>query len=350
MLSQSLVAFGAPLESRESPTPAPQGSEVLLKVRHAGVCHSDLHIQDGHFDLGGGRKLSLASIPLPHVLGHEIEGEIIAAGPDAAAARIGTHRAVYPWIGCGECTACLRGEENLCVSPRQLGCSPGVAGGYATHVLIPHPKYLLDYGDVPPALAAVSMCSGLTAYGAIRKIGQIPADEQILVIGCGGVGLMGIGFARTLTGRAPLAADIEETRLAAACDAGADATYNTKDPRAPKRILADTEGGVFAAVDFVGSEASFAFANAIVRKGGRIILVGLFGGAMTMPLPMFPLRALGLIGSYVGTLAEAQDMMELLRDSTIAPIPIGTRPLSAAGQTLDDLRQGRITGRAVLVP
>lgn len=350
MLSQSLVAFGAALEACEAPTPVPQASEVLLKVHHVGVCHSDLHIQDGHFDLGAGRKLALHFIPLPHTLGHEIEGEAVAAGPEAAGVTIGARYAVYPWIGCGDCAACRRGEENLCAWPRQLGCSPGAAGGYATHVLVPHPRYLLDYGTLPPALAAISMCSGVTAYAAMRKIGTLAGEDDMLVIGCGGVGLMGIAFACAMTGKAPLAADIDEARLAAAREAGAAAAYDGTDATTPGRVLADTKGGVAAAVDFVGSESSFALANAVVRKGGRIVIVGLFGGALTMPLPMFPLRALSLVGSYVGTLAEARAMLKLLREGRIAPIPIEARPLAEAARTLDDLRHGRITGRAVLVP
>ncbi len=350
MLSQSMIAFGAPLQAIETPTPAPRGTEVLLKVHHVGVCHSDLHIQDGYFDLGGGKKLSLENIPLPHTPGHEIEGEIVAAGPAAAGLQTGSRRAVYPWIGCGKCAACLRGEENLCARPRQLGCSPGAAGGYASHVLVPHPKYLLDYGAASPALAGPYMCSGLTAFAAIRKIAPLPAGEQILIIGCGGVGLMGVQFARTLTGQAPLAADIDDARLAAARAAGAAAIYDTRDATAAKKLFVDTGGGVFAAVDFVGSEASFAFASASVRKGGKIIAVGLFGGAMTMPLPMLPLRALSIIGSYVGSLAEAEAMLELVRAGKVDAIPVAIRPLCDANGALDDLRHGRITGRIVLVP
>lgn len=323
---------------------------MLLKVRHAGVCHSDVHIHDGYFDLGQGNRLPLSHFTLPHTMGHEVEGEVAALGPDAQGVEIGKRYAAYPWIGCGDCAACHRGEENLCARPRQLGCSPGIAGGYATHVLIPHPKYLLDYGAAPPGLAAAYMCSGLTAYSAISKACPLAADDQLLIIGCGGVGLMGVRFAPVLTGKAPLAADIDEGRLAAARDAGAALTYNTNDASAAKRLIADTRGGAFAVVDFVGSEASFAFANASVRKGGKIIVVGLFGGAMTMPLPMFPLRALTIMGSYVGSLGEAHDMMRLVSAGKVQPIPLETRPLGDAGRTLDDLRNGRITGRVVLAP
>lgn len=172
MRSFAITRFGAPLEQVEAPTPSPTGTEVLLKVAFAGVCHSDVHIHDGYFDLGGGNKLSLAQLKLPHTLGHEIEGEVVALGPAARGVEIGDRRAVFPWIGCGTCAACARGEENLCNKARNLGCSSGVAGGYADHVLVPHPKYLLDYGSTPSALAAAYMCSGLTAFGAMKKVGR----------------------------------------------------------------------------------------------------------------------------------------------------------------------------------
>jgi len=328
----------------------PQGSEVLIKVTHCGVCHSDVHLHDGFVDLGAGKRLEFSSLRLPHTLGHEIEGEIVAYGPAARGVRVGERRVVYPWVGCGSCAVCLRGEENLCSNPRQIGCSPGIGGGYATHVLVPHPRYLLDYGAVSPALAATYMCSGLTAYSAMRKAGRPEPGEQIVVLGCGGVGMMGIEFAKSLFGAAPIAADIDDDRLDAAKDAGAAALYNTGAPHAAKRLVADTGGGAFAVVDFVGSEQSFDFASRSVRRGGRIVLVGLFGGAMTMPLPMFPLRALTVTGSFVGTLADAEEMMALVRARQIEPIPVATRPLVLASRTLDDLRQGKIIGRVVLRP
>ena len=351
MLSQAVVEFGAPLQEMETPTPAPQGTEVLLKVRNAGVCHSDVHIHDGYFDLGGGNKMPMANIKLPHTMGHEIEGEVVAVGPDVKDIKVGARYAAFPWIGCGKCAPCLRGEENICVGgPRQLGCSNGVPGGYATHVMVPHPRYLLDYGQADPALGAAYMCSGLTAYAAMKKVGHLGPNDQVLVLGVGGVGLMGVQFARALFGKGPLAADIVDEHLEAAKKAGASATYNTKVDGEAKRLMADTGGGAYAVVDFVGSEKTFAFANQAVRRGGKIIVVGLFGGAMQMPLPMFPLRALTIGGSFVGSLGEAQDMMKLVRAGAVDPVPVTKRPLNAANQTLNDLRDGKITGRVVLTP
>jgi alcohol dehydrogenase, propanol-preferring len=349
MLSQVIVEFGAPLKPLEAPTPVPQGTEILIKVDNAGVCHSDVHIHDGYFDLGHGNKLPLANIKFPHTMGHEIEGEVVAVGPQASGVKIGERRAVFPWIGCGECPACKRGEENLCARPRQIGCSANVPGGYSTHVIVPHPRYLLDYGKANPSLAAAYMCSGLTAFGAMKKVGKAGPGDPVVVLGCGGVGMMGVQFARSLFGRGPIAADIDEGRLEAAKKAGAVATYNTKEPGIAKKFMAET-GGAYAVVDFVGSEATFAFANSILRKGGRIIVVGLFGGAMQMPIPMFPLKPMSIIGSFVGSLGEAQEMMEIVRAGKVDPIPVQTRPLSQATQTLDDLRNGKIVGRVVLQP
>ena len=350
MLCQAVVEFGSPLKELELPTPVPTGTQVLLKVHNAGVCHSDVHIHDGYFDLGGGNKMPMGALKLPHTMGHEIEGEVVAMGPDAKGVKVGERYAAFPWIGCGECAACVRGEENLCPRPRQLGCSANVPGGYATHVLIPHPKYLLAYGSTPSALAAAYMCSGLTAFGAMKKVGQLEPNDQIVVLGAGGVGMMGVQFARALYGKGPIAADIDEAKLEAAKKAGASATYNTKNPDSAERLSKDTKGGAYAVVDFVGSEATFAFANAVVRRGGKIIIVGLFGGAMSMPLPLFPLRALTIMGSFVGSLPEAEEMMALVRAGKVDPIPVQTRALKEANRTLDDLRYGRIVGRVVLTP
>ena len=349
MYCEAITEFGKPLRRIESPTPEPKGTEVLVKVAHCGVCHSDIHIHEGFIGLGGEAKLPLG-LPLPHTLGHEVAGEVIAFGPDAEGVEIGQRRALYSWIGCGHCAACLRGEENYCNAPRNLGCSAGTPGGYASHVTVPHPRYLIDYGATPPGLAATYMCSGLTAFGAMKKVPQLGPKDEVLVVGAGGVGMMGVQFAKHLFGKGPLVADIDEGRLQAAMGAGAKAAYNTKDPEALGKLMADTEGGALAAVDFVGSESSFAFANQAVRRGGKVIIVGLFGGGMSMPIPMFPIRALTIGGSYVGSLAEAEAMMEIVRAGKVDPIPVKEAPLSAANEVLEDLKAGKVIGRVVLVP
>ncbi|HET9686638.1 MAG TPA: alcohol dehydrogenase catalytic domain-containing protein, partial [Pseudolabrys sp.] len=114
---------GQPLQLNEQPTPQPTGSEVLLKVLAAGVCHSDIHLSEGYFDLGGGKRLSLADrgMKLPVTLGHENVGEVVALGPQANGVKVGDRVLAHPWIGCGTCDPCKRGEENLCRAMRSLG-------------------------------------------------------------------------------------------------------------------------------------------------------------------------------------------------------------------------------------
>lgn len=346
MQNQAIVHYGTPLQEQRPETPEPRGREVLVRVRHCGVCHSDLHLQDGYFDLGGDQRLDLAtSHRLPLVPGHEIEGTVAALGPEADGPAPGTRCVVYPWIGCGDCPSCARGDEQLCNRPRALGIN--VDGGYADHVLVPHPRYLLDADGIAPGLAGVCMCSGLTAYSALRKAAP-PAGEALAIVGLGGVGLMGLQLARVLYPDAErVAVDIAAERRRAAEQAGADRVVDPGEANAARQLLKAT-GGVAAALDFVGSEASLAFATRILRKGGRAVVVGLFGGRYSTPIPMLPLRAIGLIGSYVGTLAEARELLDLVRTGRVTPIPLVHRPLVEAEQALRDLRAGRVTGRQVL--
>ena len=349
MHRQSLVDYGKPLEATEAPTPEPRGSEVLLRVSHCGVCHSDVHLQDGSFDLGGGQKLDVrGNRPLPFTLGHEIAGTVEAAGPDAKSVAPGQFYAAYPWIGCGTCGLCARGDEHLCNAPRVLGVT--VDGGYATHVMVPHPRYLLDVKGIAPEIACALMCSGLTGYSAIKKAIPYLRVGPLFIVGLGGVGMMGLQFARALTDKPILVADIDGAKRAAALRLGAAEAFDPGDSGARKAIAKAAGGGVGAAVDFVGSDKSLPFAHAAVVKGGAAIVVGLFGGSFTLPAPMFPLRALTIMGSYVGSPAEAREMLDLVKAGKVAPIPVAMRPLARTSASLDDLRAGRILGRIVITP
>jgi D-arabinose 1-dehydrogenase-like Zn-dependent alcohol dehydrogenase len=348
MIRQSLVAYGAPLSETIATPPEPRGTEVLVRISCCGVCHSDVHLQDGHFKLTGDKKLDVTGgRTLPFTLGHEIAGVIARAGPDAGDVRPGAAVAVFPWIGCGACPACMAGEENLCAAPRNLGVN--IDGGYATHVLVPHPRYLIDYAPLSPAFAGALMCSGLTAYAALKRLGDRAAKGPVLLVGIGGVGMMGLAIARALFSHPPLVADIDAVKREAAMKAGAQAAYDPADPAARKAVLAKT-GGIHAACDFVGSDTSLAFATGVLAKGGKVVVTGLIGGSFATAIAMFPLKAMTIEGTLTGTLAEARELIALAQAGKIPPIPIAERPLSAAQASLDDLRQGRIVGRVVLVP
>lgn len=348
MFCEAVVAYGEPLQRVEIPTPVPQGSEVLLEVTECGVCHSDVHLHDGYFGMGGENKLDVrGGRKLPFALGHEIGGRVVAVGPDVKGVKVGERRVAFPWIGCGDCPACNRDEEQLCNKPRNLGVQ--VNGGYASHVLVPDEKYVLDFGKADPALAAAYMCSGLTAFGALKKIGTPTKADPIAIVGLGGVGMMGLQFARAMFDCPIIGVDVDPAKLDAAKAAGATAVVNSREDGALKKFLGET-GGAYAAVDFVGSEPSFAFAQGCVRKGGKVVVVGLFGGAFTMPIPLLPMRAISIAGSYVGSLPETHEMLALVRAGKIDPIPVTRRKMSEATRTLDDLREGKIVGRVVLEP
>jgi D-arabinose 1-dehydrogenase-like Zn-dependent alcohol dehydrogenase len=344
---QSLVAYGAPLCETVVDCPQPRGSEVLVRIERCGVCHSDLHMQDGYFKLAGDKKLDVtAGRALPFTLGHEIAGVVETAGPDAGTqASPGRKAAVYPWIGCGACPACRHGEENLCAAPRHLGIA--VDGGYASHVLVSHPRYLLDYAPLSPALAGALMCSGLTAYAALERLSDRAERGPVLLVGLGGVGQMGLALAHTLFGAAPLVADIDAGKREAALRAGAAAAFDPADPAARKAVMAAT-GGVDGVCDFVGSESSLAFATGVLARGGKVVVTGLLGGSYATSAAMFALRAMTIEGVLTGTLAQARELMALARAGKAPSIPIVERPLSEAQASLDDLRAGRVAGRLVL--
>ncbi len=342
---QSLTSYGAPLCETVVNAPQPQGSEVLVRIERCGVCHSDVHMQDGFFLLGGDKKLDVrAGRTLPFTLGHEIAGVIDALGP-LATAKPGAKVAVYPWIGCGRCAACKVGDENICSAPRHLGVT--VDGGFATHVLVPHERYLIGYEPLSPGYAGALMCSGLTAYAALKRLADRAARAPLLLVGLGGVGLMGLALARAMFGVAPFVADIDLKKREAALAAGAAAAFDPSDPNARKALL-NASGGVYAACDFAGSESSLHFATGVLAKGGKVVVTGLIGGAYSTAVAMFPLKAMTIEGTTTGTLAEARELIDLVRSKQIAPPPITERPLDQVSTALDDLRAGRIVGRVVL--
>lgn len=343
---QSLVAYGEPLCETIVDCPIPHGSEVLVRIERCGVCHSDLHLQDGYFALGGDKRLDITKDrPLPFTLGHEIAGVVESAGLEADSAVVGRRIAVYPWIGCGTCAACRAGEENLCSNHRHLGVSAD--GGFASHVLIPHARYLIEYAPLSPAFAGLLMCSGLTAYSALKHLGRHAERGPVLLVGLGGVGMMGLAIARALFREPPIVADIDAAKRDAALAVGAAAAYDPADPQA-RRAIASATGGLLGACDFVGSDRSLQFATGVLARGGKVVVTGLLGGAFSMAAAMFAIKAMTIEGTLTGTLAEARELVELARAGKIAPIPSRERPLSEAQSALDDLRAGRVVGRTVL--
>jgi alcohol dehydrogenase, propanol-preferring len=348
MLSYDVVEWGKALVKAKRKTLEPKGTEVLLKLKYCGVCHSDVHIRDGYFELGGGKRLTMSErgINLPATLGHEPYGTIIAAGPEAGDVPLGTDRLVFPWIGCGACIRCAQGMDNFCTASRCIGLQR--PGGYADHLLVPHPRYLIDAGGIDPAWAATLSCSGLSTYAAVSKLKPIPVDEWVVVIGAGGLGLSAISILRALGHQRIVAVDIDSAKLDAAEKAGAAATVHGGEADAAQKIKQIAGGPLYGAVDLVGRADTAMLALAILRKGGRLILVGLYGGEIPLSLVATIQRALTIQGSHLGTIDEMKQVVALAREGKLQPIPIQKRPLSEVSRTLDQLKAGAIVGRVVV--
>lgn len=347
MESYQVLEWGKPLQHVRSATPVPTGTEVLVRVSACGVCHSDVHIRDGSYDLGFGKAVNLNNIGihLPLTMGHEIVGTVAAIGPQADAV-VGANCVVYPWIGCGACRHCLRGAELDCETPRSLGTRR--AGGYSDHVLVPHARYVLAHNGIDPLVAASAACSGLTAYSALKKIPACTTEDAVVLIGAGGLGLAALGLVRQLTQARIVVVDANPAKLELARSL-ADAVLDIGAPSAPQALRTFAAGGAIAVIDFVGLPQTFEWGLAALRKGGTLIEVGLFGGGVSLSVPLLPMRNLKIMGSYVGSLAEFKELLALLRKPSITTVPLLKRPISEINEVFEEIRQGKVPGRVIAV-
>lgn len=346
MKAQAMTAFGAPLTPMDLTPRKPGPGEALVRVTRTGLCHSDLHIHDGYFDFGDARQP--VAIDMPAVLGHEIEGEVAELGAGVRGPAPGTRVAVYPWLGCHDCDTCRSGDQHLCIALPRRALGVAQWGGMAEYVHVPFADVLIPIGDLAPGVGALAMCSGLTAYSALKKVGAPPPEQPVLLIGMGGVGLMALTLAKCVLPNPIIAADIDPAKREAALRYGA---VEAIEPGADTlKQIAATRGAPAAAIDFVGAPATFGFGTAALRRGGKYIIVGLFGGKASLPLASLPLRPISIIGSYVGRLDEARELIALLQTGVAATPPMDERPLAHANAAIDDLRAGRVLGRVVLKP
>src|SRR3954464_9126399 len=355
MKSFKVADFKAPLQEFDEATPQPSGTQVLIKVKAAGVCHSDLHIWEGGYDLGHGRKpLSLKDrgVSLPRTMGHETVGEAVAFGPDVTPTDRGELASgdvalVYPWIGCGKCATCLAGDENMCLKPNSIGvyCD----GGYADHMTVPHPRYLLNLKGLDPVTAAPYACSGVTTYSALKKV-EKDFNTPIVIFGAGGLGLMALSLLKAMGGKGAIVVDIDARKREAAEKAGALATVDGKADDALQQLQQKAGGPIRAVIDLVGNAKTTQLGFDCLSKGGKLVIVGLFGGGAPWALPLIPIKAITIQGSYVGNLRETQELLDLVRAKKIAPIPVTPMPLARANDALVELQKGRLVGRAVLTP
>ena len=349
MKSAQIIAPNKPLEINETELPKPNGNQVIIKVKSTGVCHSDLHLWEGGYDTGDGfMKVTDRGVKFPVTPGHEVVGNIEDVGDSVEGVNIGDLVLVYPWIGCGECPTCKKGDTNLCESPRSLGVFQD--GGYAEYVLVPDAKFLAKIDNLDPDAAASLACSGLTAFTAVKKA-LTNSPENILIVGAGGLGLMGVQIASALTKANIICADLDDEKLESAKKLGATHIINTKESDAVKKIMSIcNEKGVDSIIDFVNAPPTVKMDLSLIRKRGNIILVGLFGGSVELSLVSVPLKAITIQGAYTGNYNDMLELIKLAQRGVINPIVSKHYKLDEANTALGDLKNRKIIGRAVINP
>jgi propanol-preferring alcohol dehydrogenase len=351
MKSARIVKPNEPLEMQEFETPKPKGSQVLIKVESSGVCHSDIHLWEGGYEGLEGQFLKTTDrgVKYPLTPGHEIAGIVDSLGEEAEGFTENEKVLVYPWIGEGRCPACRIGEENLCDKPRSLGVYTD--GGYAEYVLVPSYRYLLKTGDELDTDASATLsCSALTAYGAVKNANLKPNDN-VVIVGAGGLGLMGIQLAKAVSGSKIIAMDINDEKLGAAKQNGADNTINSRQEDPVKAVMELTDKmGADAVIDFVNASKTVEIDIQFLRRRAKLVLVGLFGGELKLSLVTMPTRAYRLIGSYTGTLSEMVELISLARRGVIKPLVSNRFNLTQATEALTMLKEGKILGRGVINP
>jgi len=358
MKAARIVEPNKPLLLSELELAEPKENQVIVNVKAVGVCHSDLHLWEGGYDLGDGSfmKVTDRGVKYPVTPGHEIAGTIAKMGSSVKGFSQGDNVLVYPWIGEGSCPACKEGNENLCDAPKSLGVFQD--GGYAEQILVPHFKYLAKVSGIELEAAASLACSGLTAYTAVKKA-NMNCPEYLVIIGAGGLGLMGIQIAKAITNAKVICVDLDDKKLDTAKKMGADFVINsnvigsvtTGSGNAAQKIISICNNkGADSVIDFVNAPQTAKTGLAVLRKRGNLVLVGLFGGSIDLQLVTIPLKAITIQGAYTGNYNDMVELLELAKKGIIKQVISERYNLDQATDALEKLKQRKIIGRAVINP
>jgi 2-desacetyl-2-hydroxyethyl bacteriochlorophyllide A dehydrogenase len=339
MTAAVLTGIDRPLQVRDVPYPTLVDGSVVVRVRAAGVCHTDLHLCEG----------VPADPPLPLVLGHEIAGEVAEVGANVSGRRVGDRVLVYYYDGCGTCEWCAVGDEQLCATPRaKWGFDTD--GGFAEYIAVPARCVVALPDGCSFAEAATLGCAGTTAVHVAHDVAAVAHGEVVVVVGAGGVGLACVQVAKAAGARV-IAVDPAAASRAAAQNCGAEAVV---DPRQddPVRVVAELTGGRGSdvVVDTVGDDRTPGQCVAMARRRGRVVLVGY--DRMPAPLDLMSVigREVRVLGSVGATLANARTAVELVARGQLRGWIDTEMELSAAPDALARLRGAGVVGRIVLVP
>ncbi|WP_338604547.1 NAD(P)-dependent alcohol dehydrogenase [Sulfolobus tengchongensis] len=347
MRAVRLVEVGKPLKLQDIDVPKPKGTQVLVKVEAAGVCHSDVHMRQGRF--GNLRVVEDLGVKLPVTLGHEIAGKIVEMGDEVTGYSKGDTVAVNPWQGEGNCYYCRIGEEHLCDMPRWLGIN--YDGAYAEYVLVPHYKYMYKLKRLNAIEASPLTCSGITTYRAVRKASLDPSKTLVVIGAGGGLGTMAVQIAKAVSGATVIGVDVRDEAIEAAKKAGADYVINASSQDPLIEIRKITEGkGADAVIDLNNSEKTLSLYPKVLAKQGKYVMVGLFGADLHYHAPLITLGEVQFVGSLVGNQADFLGIMKLAEMGKVKPMVTKTMKLEDANEAIDNLENFRAVGRQVLIP
>ena len=339
MQAARLVRYRAPFQLEEVAPPRIVGPrDVVVRVGAAGLCRTDLHIIEGMLEPYGVR--------LPYTPGHETAGWVAAVGAEVSAVRPGEAVLVDPNDSCGLCRPCRVGLDTYCEAVRMPGFTTD--GGFAEFLVTRERGVVRLPADLPPADAAPHADAGLAAYRAVKKAARrLGAGDAVAVIGAGGLGHIAVQLLKLLTPAAVIAVDRSREALDLALELGADHAV-TSDAGVVASVRDVSGGGVQAVVDFVGDGEVPLQAIDMLRRGGTYFVVG-YGGTLEVPLATIVVNELTVVGNLVGTHAELEELVGL---AAAGRVTVRSRqyPLAEINQAVDDLRNGRVLGRAVLVP
>jgi alcohol dehydrogenase len=325
-------AQSMPLSLEEIELDAPGPGEVLVRIRAAGLCHSDLSVIDGN-----------RPRPVPMVLGHEAAGVVERVGEGVTSLARGDHVVAAFVPSCGHCGPCDAGRPALCepgfaansagtllAGVRRLHDAKGEVhhhlgvSGFADHAVLAANSLVRVPADLPFAEAALFGCAVITGVGAVVNTAAMPRGASVAVVGLGGVGLASLLAARMLEAEHIVAIDMNDAKLATARELGATATMNAADPEAADKVKALTRGGVAFAFEMAGAARAFELAYRITRRGGTTVSAGL-----SHPDQRFSLPHLGLVaeertikGSYLGSCVPSRDIPRYIEWYRAGRLPV----------------------------
>lgn len=345
MKAMVLREFDRPLSLEQVPDPRPSPEEVVVRVKACGVCYTDVKVSKGQ----------VAATRLPHILGHEIAGDVVEVGGSVKDVKIGDRCLVYEYLSCGECIYCQSGRENQCIHLLQreglgrLGLDK--PGGYAEYVKAPARCVALIPKGVSYEAAGIAADAIATPYHAIRDNGHLVPGSKVMTIGAGGLGIHGAQIARHFGGEV-LALDIDDAKLNLARGLGVDRTANPADEDIPAIVREWTNGlGCDNVFDFTGTPDTLGLALKCLKNVGELVIVGYtYGEDFCHPIQQLISREITIIGCRASTFRDQREAMELLADEAVKPVIDKVFPLEQANEVLEELKTKGFMGRAVLVP